>query len=102
MITHEVFILLQGNITLSLSTAQSGVVGNATLKDFTLRPGDNNLPMTAVVDEAAILKSQNASGFVTMHITGVAAVFNSQHIPYYVGSISARCPSWQRHANGMI
>jgi hypothetical protein len=57
----------------------------ATINDLTIRPGDNNLPMFAVVDEAKILESQDQkTGLVTMFIVGNSSVYNGNHITYYV------------------
>jgi hypothetical protein len=86
LLLEEILIPAQGNVTLSLSTAAAGVVGNATLNDLTLRPGDNSIPLTAIVDEGSILKSRNSSGFVTLEILGTSAVFNGEHLTYYVSS----------------
>ena len=59
-------------------------MGMATILNLTISPGDNNLPMTAVVDETKILKSLESNGLVTMFIVGNSSVYNGNHITYYV------------------
>ena len=71
-------------MTLSLSTAQKGVVGNSTIYDMTLVPGNNTLAMTGIMDQALVLGSTNSSGFVDLIITGQSAIYNGQHLTYYV------------------
>lgn len=71
-------------MTLSLQTLKEGVVGNATINNLTIAPGNNTLPMTAVVDETKVISSMDSDGFVDMVITGTSSVYNGQHITYYV------------------
>lgn len=85
----SVITVALGNVTLTLSTAQKGVVGNTTINDMTLVPGNNTLPMTGFVDQALIAASLNTTGFVTLSIQGQSAIYNSQHLTYYVRS----CPN---------
>jgi hypothetical protein len=75
-------------VTLSLETLKSGLVGNATILNLTIAPGNNSLPMTAVVDQTKVLSSMDSDGFVEMVITGTSSVYNGQHIPYYVRVLS--------------
>lgn len=76
--------LMLGNVTFDLSTEKSGVVGNATINDFVLVPGENTLPMKAIIDQPKVLASLNAAGKVNMTIIGKTAVYNGQHLTYYV------------------
>ena len=78
---------VQGNVTLSLETLKEGNVGNATILNLTIAPGNNTLPMSAVVDQTKVLSSMDSDGFVEMSITGTSSVYNGQHITYYVGSL---------------
>lgn len=76
---------MQGNVTLSLATASQGIVGNATIENFTIVPGNNTLPMYAIVDQVKMLSSLNfTTGMVNLTITGTSAVYNGQHLTYYV------------------
>ena len=79
--------IAQGNVTLSLATATEGIVGNSTILNMTIAPGNNTLPMTAIVDQTKVISSMDSDGFVDMIITGTSSVYNGQHITYYVGSL---------------
>ncbi|KAG9242033.1 hypothetical protein BJ878DRAFT_426769 [Calycina marina] len=81
----SVITVAMGNVTLSLAIAGTNV-GNATINDMTLVPGDNNLPMTAIVDQAALTTAAlatGANGYVNLTITGTSAVYNGQQLTYY-------------------
>jgi hypothetical protein len=74
-------------VTLILSTAEAGVVGNTTINDFTLVPGNNTLPMTGIINQTLITQSLNKTGFVTLSIMGQSAIYNGQHLTYYVRTV---------------
>lgn len=74
-------------MTLSLSTEKAGIVGTSTVNDMTIRPGNNSLPMTAVLNQTAIVSSLDASGKVNMTITGTSSVYNGEHLSYYVSAV---------------
>jgi hypothetical protein len=76
----------QGNVTLSLATAKAGIVGNSTIYDMTLKPGNNTLIMTGTLNQTLITESLNKTGFVDLIITGQSAVYNGQHLTYYVST----------------
>jgi hypothetical protein len=85
----SVLTVAMGNVTLSLSTEKEGIVGNATILNMTIKPGANNFPMTATINETLVLSSMNATtGFVDMIITGTASVYNGQHLTYYEKALS--------------
>lgn len=71
-------------MTLDISTEQEGVIGNATVNDFTLKPGNNELPMSAFVNETLALKSMQPDGMVDLMIIGQTSVNNGVHLPYFV------------------
>lgn len=75
---------MQGNVTLTLSTEKAGIVGTSTINDMTIRPGNNSLPMEATLNQTLVVSSLNAAGKVNMTITGTSAVYNGQHLSYYV------------------
>jgi len=79
----SVITVAMGNVTLTLATLKAGVVGNTTINDMTLVPGNNTLPMTGIIDQALVTSSLNSSGFVTLSITGQSAIYNGQHLTYY-------------------
>lgn len=69
---------------MSLSTAKSGVVGNSTILNMTLRPGDNILPLTGTIDQLLLLASLDKDGFVDLQISAKESIYNGQHLVYYV------------------
>lgn len=54
------------------------------MDDFTLKPGNNELPMTAFVNETLALKSMQPDGMVDLMIIGQTSVYNGVHLPYFV------------------
>lgn len=87
-------------MTLSLSTAQKGIVGNATILEMTIRPGDNILPMTAFLNQADILGSMDAkTGIVELQIEGISSIRNGQHLTYYVCVPSLSLPGCLARVN---
>jgi hypothetical protein len=71
-------------VTLNLSTDQAGIVGNSTIHEMTLAPGNNTFAMTSIIDAGKVTSSMNKSGIVTLKIIGTSSVYNGQHLPYYV------------------
>jgi hypothetical protein len=62
----------------------------ATINDLTIRPGPNNFPMTANIDELAVLSAKdNTTGLVQMFITGNSSTYNGLRIPYYEQALSS-------------
>jgi len=82
------FTIAMGNVTLSL-TSGTADIGIATIQDLTIKPGDNYLPMTAVVNQTEILNHMDTEGFLDMTITGQTSVYNGQHITYYEKALSS-------------
>jgi len=77
-----------GNVTLILSIAGTGIVGNATINDLTLRPGDNHFPINSIVETGKIISSMK-DGHVTLEITGNSSVYNGEHLVYYEKALAA-------------
>lgn len=71
---------------MNISTKEKGLIGNSTIENFVLKPGQNLLPMTSIVDTALALGSVDKQGMVNMIIVGQTAVYNGVHLPYYVCS----------------
>ncbi|KAH8815935.1 hypothetical protein F5884DRAFT_202321 [Xylogone sp. PMI_703] len=84
----SVLTIAMGNVTLELAT-QKGVVGNSTINNMTLRPGNNTLPLTGILDQNLVTSSLNASGWVTMQITGKSAIYNGEHLTYYEKALAS-------------
>lgn len=80
--------IVMGNVTLSLSTAKD-VLGNATINDMTLVPGNNTLPMTGMMDQVLVAKNLNSTGFLDLEIVGQSAVYNGEHLIYYERALAS-------------
>lgn len=86
-----------GDIVLDIKAGDL-VIGNATVKDLTLKPGDNVSPMTGVLDLSTILtnlgdvlKSQSSllsSGNLTLDTITRSVVWNGEEVPYYTKVMS--------------
>ncbi|OBT45276.1 hypothetical protein VE00_03597 [Pseudogymnoascus sp. WSF 3629] len=72
-----------GKVMMHISTKEKGLIGNSTIENFVLKPGQNLLPMNAIVDTALALGSVDKQGMVNMIIVGQTAVYNGVHLPYY-------------------
>lgn len=56
---------------------------------MTLKPGDNSLPMTAIIDQASVLLAKDPkTGTVDFEIVGNSSVYNGQHLTYYVRTLA--------------
>jgi len=85
----SVLTIAMGNVTLQLSV-KGKVVGTSTIENMTLRPGDNSLPMTAIIDQASVLLAKDPkTGTVEFEIIGNSSVYNGQHLTYYEGALSS-------------
>lgn len=68
-------------------------VGNATLENLTLKPGNNSISLQGTVDFStilhnikSILQSQGKNirqGYLTLDAIGRSVVYNGTEIPYY-------------------
>ncbi|KAJ5797224.1 uncharacterized protein N7518_005764 [Penicillium psychrosexuale] len=83
-----------GTITLDLKSGNTDlVIGNATVKDVTLRPGNNTFPLRGVIDISAmignlseVLSSQGPAirtGALSLTAVTRSIVSNGTLIPYY-------------------
>ncbi|POS85818.1 hypothetical protein EPUL_003409 [Erysiphe pulchra] len=78
-----------GNVTFSLSTAKAGLVGNSTIENLTIRPGQNRFYLTSIIDKYKIAKSMDIStGMVVLVVKGSSVIYNGEHIPYYEKALS--------------
>lgn len=84
---------------MNISTKEKGLIGNSTIENFVLKPGQNLLPMTSIVDTALALGSVDKQGMVNMIIVGQTAVYNGVHLPYYVCSSNPASSILMRRTN---
>lgn len=94
--------IAMGNVTLQLSV-KGKVVGTSAINDMTLVPGDNSLPMTAIIDQASVLSGMDATtGFVDIEIIGNSSVYNGQHLTYYEKALSSNKLTLQMNVKQLI
>lgn len=81
--------IVMGDVTMELSTAL-GVVGNTTIKDMTLVPGNNILPMIGTMDQTKVVGSMDAkTGLVELSIRGKSAIYKGEHLVYYERALAS-------------
>ncbi|KAG9233505.1 hypothetical protein BJ875DRAFT_43475 [Amylocarpus encephaloides] len=86
----SVMTIEMGNVTLSLSTAEKGLVGTASISDFVIVPGDNVLPMTGTLNQSLILASMDpTTGIANLQIKGTSVINNGVHLTYYEAALGA-------------
>ncbi|KAJ4990251.1 hypothetical protein SVAN01_04342 [Stagonosporopsis vannaccii] len=87
----SVMTLDLGNVTMNLGVAGTAI-GYSLLPNLVLRPGENNVPMQAHVDQVAILgmvMSTYKNGVLPLEIVGNSSVRNGEHLMYYEEAIKA-------------
>ncbi|KAJ4382852.1 hypothetical protein N0V86_002077 [Didymella sp. IMI 355093] len=87
----SVMTLDLGNVTMNLGVA-SQPIGYALLPNLVLKPGDNNVPMQARVDQATLITlilSTYKNGILPLEIVGNSSVKGDTHLSYYEQAIKA-------------
>jgi Protein of unknown function (DUF3712) len=67
-------------------------IGNSTIQDMTLNPGDNYLPMTSASNQTmviSLIQSKYKNGILPITIIGNSSTYNGQRIPYYEAALAA-------------
>ncbi|TVY68867.1 hypothetical protein LSUE1_G005828 [Lachnellula suecica] len=77
-----------GNVSFVLATEKSGPIGHVEIQNMVIRPGDNNLPLTGVLNQTLAL-GNTVNGFLNITITGDSVIYNGEHITYYEKSLEA-------------
>lgn len=81
--------IVMGDVTMELSTAL-GVVGSTTIKDMTLVPGNNTLPMIGTMDQTKVVGSMDVkTGLVELSIRGKSAIYKGEHLVYYERALAS-------------
>jgi len=77
--------LTVGNVTQDLFVGGTPI-GNTTIENLVLRPGDNYVPITSITDQAAViglLTTRFQTGILPVDIRGRTVVYNGQRLPYF-------------------
>jgi len=70
-------------------------MGQSFLDNLVLTPGNNTVPMTSTVDQAAIIKMFTADdnpykdGVVPFDIVGNSSVYNGKELPYFTKALAS-------------
>ena len=61
-------------------------IGNTTIDNMVLAPGDNYLPMRGSSDQGAVINlisTKYKNGILPITVVGNSVVYDGQHLPYY-------------------
>ncbi|TAQ85350.1 hypothetical protein B7494_g6317 [Chlorociboria aeruginascens] len=84
----SVLTVAMGNVTFDLAGPNGTILGNTTINDFTIAPGNNTLPMTGAIDNTLLLP-QLVDGNAVLTVIGRSSVYNGLHLPYYETAIKS-------------
>ena len=87
----SVLTLTLGNVTFN-NSVDGTPIGTSTLDNVVLKPGDNELPMRATADQAAVLKlvaGKHKDGKLPVTVRGTSVVYGGQHLEYYEEALGA-------------
>lgn len=93
----SVMTLTMGNVTFNnYIHGTKTLIGNSTLNDLILKPGNNTLPMKSIVDQTLVITQLTKNfkdGMLPIDIVGLSAVYDGQHLPYYEKALQANTQS---------
>ena len=80
-----------GNVTFN-TFVNDTLIGNSTIQDFVLKPGNNTYQMHGVTDQVLVLsmlQSTYKDGILPVRIVGNSSIYNGQHLTYYERALQA-------------
>ena len=81
-----------GNVTLDMNVAGT-FIGNATIPDLYLTPGNNTLPIHVTVNQTAVIgllqQDQFNCGILPVDIKGKKSMYNGGELTYYTAALQA-------------
>ena len=84
--------LNMGNVTLDMNVAGT-FIGNATLPNLMLTPGNNTVPIHVTVNQTAVVGllqvPQYQCGLLPVDIVGKKSMFNGEELTYYSKALQA-------------
>ena len=87
-----VITLAMGNVTMDMSVDDT-FIGNATLPNLFLVPGNNTVPIHVTVNQTAVvglLQTPNyRCGILPVDITGKKSMYNGEELTYYSAAVQA-------------
>ena len=81
----SVITVALGNVTFDNYVGDKHL-GNSTINNLVLKPGDNILDMRSIIDQSIVLTlltSDYKDGFLPIEIAAKQAVYNGVHLTYY-------------------
>ena len=87
----SVMTLSMGNVTFDNYISRTNTpIGNTTLTNLVLRPGNNTVPMTAIIDQETVIdeiKNNYEDGILPVDIEAQSVVYDGLHIGYFESAI---------------
>ena len=84
--------LAMGNVTLDMNVAGT-FIGNATLPNLLLTPGNNTVPIHVTVNQTAVVNllqvPKYRCGLLPVDIIGKKSMFNGEELTYYSKALQA-------------
>ena len=65
-------------------------IGNSTLENLVLAPGNNTVPMRSAINQTLVIEAIAVvykNGFLPVDIVGVSSVYNGQHLTYFEAAL---------------
>ena len=93
-----------GNVTSNIY-CDGDLLGNTTIPNMQLKPGTNNLPMTATTDQIKVLgkiASKYTTGTLPVQIVGQSAVNNGVRLTYFEQALAQNVISTNLNVAGAI
>lgn len=80
-----------GNLTMDMFVGDV-LIGNSTLRDVVLRPGNNTFPLRGVTNQTAVVQllfTEYKSGIFPINVVSRRVVYDGQDLPYYEQALQA-------------
>lgn len=87
----SVLTITLGDILLDLAVNKTPI-GNSTLKNVVLKPGNNYINMTGISDQTTVLgllTSKYKNGILPVTITGKSSTYRGQELPYFSAALQS-------------
>ena len=74
-----------GNLTMDMYVGNVSI-GNSTVENVVLRPGNNTFPLRALANQTAVVQllfTDYKSGIFPVNIVSKGVIYQGEHLPYY-------------------
>ena len=81
----SVLTITFGNVTFD-NYVDGKLIGNSTLQNLVVKPGNNTVPLRGITDQLAVLgliQGKYKDGKLPVEIVGRTATYNGERLPYY-------------------